>query len=327
MGVTESQRRTFDYSCVLMRDCSRPLVAQVLWRHHQGIDKDLRTLIQDTDSLLKVYFVKDTIRARTRVDEVLASYRQHPATRDLLRGLRIIPVPSGFDADKDTNRLWMAKYLEHLITRDILFNVVFGRFDSEDFRIFCEHGGPIGLKFAILEIIVREGIWHMPSLKKKLQYGTTGPIREVMTMLNAVGFTRTDTMGVCLSTAKGRVMMDIVRRLSYETQALDSWAPETLLLMNRFHAQPKDIQSYKQIERSTLSTDLLALLLYSAPFSSDFGVETTCTNSDSKFYTENYGGQLQKGISNDFPPVPSVQVSEPEILLFLEVVRPKQTRG
>ena len=54
LGVTESQRRTFDYSCVLWRDCSHPLVAQVLWSHHEGIDKDLRTLLHDADSLLKV---------------------------------------------------------------------------------------------------------------------------------------------------------------------------------------------------------------------------------------------------------------------------------
>ena len=45
IGVTESERRMFDYSCVLTRDCSRPLVAQLLWSHQEGIDKDLRTLL------------------------------------------------------------------------------------------------------------------------------------------------------------------------------------------------------------------------------------------------------------------------------------------
>jgi hypothetical protein len=109
-----------------MRDSSRPLVAQVLWRHQEGIDKDLRTLLQDAESLVKVYFVKDTIRARSRIDEVLTSYRRNPATRDLLRGLRIIPVPSGFDADKENDRAWMAKHIEESVTSDVLFNIVFG---------------------------------------------------------------------------------------------------------------------------------------------------------------------------------------------------------
>jgi len=53
VGVFESQRRTFDYSCLLSRDLERPLVAQVLWRHEHGLDKDIRTLLFDTEARIK----------------------------------------------------------------------------------------------------------------------------------------------------------------------------------------------------------------------------------------------------------------------------------
>ena len=45
IGVFESERRTFDYSCLLARDLDRPLVAQVLWQHEHGLEKDIRTLL------------------------------------------------------------------------------------------------------------------------------------------------------------------------------------------------------------------------------------------------------------------------------------------
>jgi hypothetical protein len=322
MGVRESERRMFDYSCVLMRDSSRPLVAQVLWRHQEGIDKDLRTLLQDAESLVKVYFVKDTIRARSRIDEVLTSYRRNPATRDLLRGLRIIPVPSGFDADKENDRAWMAKHIEESVTSDVLFNIVFGRFVGQDFRIFSEHGGPFGLKFAVLEIIIREAFWHMPTLKSQIQYGTTGPIREVMTMLNAGGFTRDTSSGIKLSTAKGRLIIDLVRRLLFETRTQKSWASETLLLLGLLDIHPQDLDYYHAIDKTKLLSDRLARLFYSAQMSEHaFGVDLFRGNRKSNlFYIENYGSALEKAISDAFPSVPPLQLSEPDVLLFIDPV-------
>lgn len=93
LGMQEAQRRTFDYGCVLLRDFSRPLVSQVLWTHQEGIEKDIRTLVFDGNSSLRLYFVRDTVKNRARIDETLRSYRDQPNVAPLLRGLRIIPVP------------------------------------------------------------------------------------------------------------------------------------------------------------------------------------------------------------------------------------------
>jgi len=52
-GFTETDRKRFDFSCLLERDWTRPVAGQVLWRHTDGIDKDVRTLLTDTESEIK----------------------------------------------------------------------------------------------------------------------------------------------------------------------------------------------------------------------------------------------------------------------------------
>src|SRR5215475_13999794 len=52
IGVSEAERRKFDYSAVLLRDFSRPLVSQVLWSHVEGVEKDVRTLLHDREALI-----------------------------------------------------------------------------------------------------------------------------------------------------------------------------------------------------------------------------------------------------------------------------------
>jgi hypothetical protein len=153
LGIREVQRRSFDYGCVLLRDFSRPLVSQVLWSHHEGIEKDIRTLLFDATSSLKLYFVRDTVRNRAKIDEIVKSFRDGPATIGLLRGLRLIPVPDGFDADLETHQNWMYDYLLNAVSSDLLFAIVFGKLSSFDVASFSDHGGPIGLKLAALQLI------------------------------------------------------------------------------------------------------------------------------------------------------------------------------
>ena len=81
VGVFEGQRRTFDYSCLLARDLERPLVAQVLWQHEHGLDKDIRTLLFDTEALIKLYVIRNSTRVRATLDDILVSYRQDPSSR------------------------------------------------------------------------------------------------------------------------------------------------------------------------------------------------------------------------------------------------------
>jgi hypothetical protein len=227
-GIAEAERKKFDYGCLLLRDLSRPLIAQALWAHPEGVDKDLRTLLHDSEAVLKVYFVRHTTPHCIRIDEVLQSYRLDPVLRTRLTGLRLVPVPGDFDADSEHQRSWMTSYLEDRIVKDLLFGVVFGNLTAHDFLVFTGHGGPMGLKYAILDEVLRGGLHHMPTFKQELRYKTDGPIREALTMLTAAGFIRrVANSNVCIPAIKGRLMLDLSRRLLFEFQSQGGWTPET----------------------------------------------------------------------------------------------------
>ena len=118
IGVAEAERKKFDYGCLVQRDMTRPLVAQVLWAHAGGIDKDLRALLLDSEAVLKIYLVRATTKHLMRVDEVIRSYRADPAVGSKLLGLRLIKIPGNFDADSEAERTWMASYLQERLTND-----------------------------------------------------------------------------------------------------------------------------------------------------------------------------------------------------------------
>ena len=186
LGLREADRRTFDYGCLLLRDFTRPLVSQVLWAHTDGIEKDIRTLVFDGASALRLYFVRDRIRNRAKIDEVLKSYREQAEVRPKLRGLRIVPIPEGFNSDREQNRVWLETYIHEIISRDLLFGVVFGKLQAQDVRVFCQHGGLVGLKIAVLQLIDRSGLSHNPSFEREL--GAKGsPVREAIAMLTGTG--------------------------------------------------------------------------------------------------------------------------------------------
>jgi hypothetical protein len=186
LGIREAQRRTFDYGCVVLRDFSRPLVSQVLWNHQEGIEKDIRTLLFDAGSSLKLYFIRDNVKNRAKLDELLKAYREQLSTAPLLRGLRIIPVPDAFDADSESHQNWMEGFIRNCISRDLLFAVVFGKLSASDLATFSDHGGPFGLKFAALQEITTSGLDHGPSFERAV--GSKGPpLREALTMLSGTG--------------------------------------------------------------------------------------------------------------------------------------------
>ncbi|HCH1219415.1 hypothetical protein HJ093_22415 [Vibrio parahaemolyticus] len=216
LGVLESERKKFDYSCMIERDFKKALSSQVLWSHTDGVYKDLVTLLHEQNTHLKVYFVKDTVKHRMRVSEVILEYKNNPVTSNMLRGLRVIYLPADFDADKEVEQRYMSNIMSNLICKDLLFGAVFGQLSSFDVKIFSNHGGPFGLKYTVLDEITKNGLLHTPSFKESIGYSTTGTLREVTTMLCALGLVkRVDNSVMLLPTMKGRMFLDYTKRLVF----------------------------------------------------------------------------------------------------------------
>jgi hypothetical protein len=231
VGVFEGQRRTFDYSCLLARDLDRPVVAQVLWQHEHGLEKDIRTLLFDAESLIKLYIVRDSTRIRATLDDVITSYRQASDTRQKLTGLKLVFVPPDFDAGREQDRSWLRLFLSSSFSQDIAFGIAFGGFSKHAWSVFMNHGGPIGLKYAILHEIAENGLIHTPTFKDRLGYKVDGPIREAIAMLNAAGFIR--RYGVCcFPTIRGRFLLDFTRRLLVDINNSSGWSFQTVQLFD-----------------------------------------------------------------------------------------------
>jgi hypothetical protein len=281
---------------MILRDASRPLVAQVLWSHEEGIEKDLRTLLFDGRASLKIYFVRDRIRSRAKIDEVLGAYRGNAETRSLLRGLRIIPVPEGFDADSDFQRGWMESYILDYASSDLLFGVVFGKLTASDVQTFSRHGGPFGLKMAALHVIATSGLSHGPTFQDEVGYKGP-PLREVLTMLTGVGFIAAPGHFIIrVPTLKGRFLLDFGRRLVFERRALKSWSPELQVVMHHLGLDPVDVWNYDldEIGRSDRMVELLRAIEYAR---SEFGIDimATVNFNDPIFYSELPIGYFTQG--------------------------------
>ena len=148
-GFKETERKKFDMSCMLERDWSRPLVGQVLWRHAEGIEKDIRTLLSDQESEIQLYVASDTVKHHALFEEVVTDYKK-TSLADNLWKLKTIWVPSDFDADKEKHRNTAKDIIQRQIVNDLLFNVVFGNLTRSDFSHFCYSSGTPGLNIAIL---------------------------------------------------------------------------------------------------------------------------------------------------------------------------------
>lgn len=228
IGVFEAQRRTFDYACLTRRDLARPLVAQVLWKHEDGLEKDIRTLLFDDESLIRVLAVRDATRTLATLEDILHSYRAHPELNRRLRGLKIFRIPAEFDADEEKEREWLREDLKRAFTQDIAFAILFGGFTRQVFTTFLAHNGPFGLKYAVLDEIVKNGQTHMPTFKERLGYSTNGPIREALTMLNATGLTQGWASSNCyFPTIRGRFLLDFTRRILIDVKNEAGWSDHT----------------------------------------------------------------------------------------------------
>ena len=286
LGIREAERRKFDFGCMLLRDTTRPLVSQVLWSHSEGIEKDLRTLVFDAGSSIRMYFVRDQIRNRAKIDEILQAYGMNEMTRPLLRGLRIIPVPEGFDADSSRDRDWMNRFLLEGASADLLFGVVFGKLTAADVRTFALHGGPFGLKMAALHVVATSGYYHGPTFQDEV--GSKGsPLREVLAMLTGVGLIISDGPSVQrVATIKGRFLLDLARRLTFEWRSGKGWSEEIRLVLNHLRIAPIEVD---ELSGNGLRNEPLWDLLHSSEYAArQFGIDimSAVDGTNPKFYSD-----------------------------------------
>lgn len=315
IGVAEAERKKFDYGCILQRDMSRPLVAQVLWSHTEGIEKDLRTLLHDSEALIKLYLVRSTTSHLMRIDEVIRSYSNDSSLRSKLTGLRLIPVPDSFDADSHMQQDWMAGYVNEKLSSDLLFGILFGQLNQREFEVFVDHGGPLGLKLAVLDEIAAYGLTHMPTFKERIGYKTDGPIRETIGMLSAAGFVqRLPRTNICLPTVKGRTMLDLTRRLMFELDAGDGWAPETLRILQKLGISQLDFPIAPSLEPKA---NVEMLLMHWLACKQDFGRDLLADSfPTAQHFYSNFDWRAFLERIDGVPGITGNIFDEPEFLFF-----------
>ncbi len=320
-GVLEAQRKTFDFACILNRDFSRGLVSQVLWQNFTGVEKDLRTLLHDTTSKIKVYLFKDSVSARAKIEEILNSYKAPDVNNRLLKGLRLIPIQHDFDADKESQRDWMNKYIEKYISEDLLFNVVFGNFSKADLLTFENHGGPYGLKYALLQEITKKPLLHMPTFKKELGYSTSGTIREGLIMLNATGLIKSPRRNIqCFPTIKGRWLLDITKRLTFDFIYNKSWSAETAFIFECLDIKMPNFENNFHDEIETFWNEPVHNILYHALYcKKGFGRDLLegIDIKNPKFYSTDFIQETKKILeSSEYGRVEIDFLTDSDALLF-----------
>ncbi|WP_158073026.1 hypothetical protein, partial [Streptomyces kebangsaanensis] len=165
-------RKKFDFTCDLVRDWSRLISGQTLWKHSEGIDKDLRILLADEESKVTIYVARDTVPNRRAVHEIIADTKKTPM-RDRLVRLRTIWIPQDFDADKPEDRETISQVLTERLTRDLLISILLGGASAKDVQVVGAQGATPGLSLAVIESIATNGFLNFPDLAKRLSVSPT----------------------------------------------------------------------------------------------------------------------------------------------------------
>ncbi|MFF5143615.1 hypothetical protein ACFY6U_28430 [Streptomyces sp. NPDC013157] len=212
-GYTEGQRKLFDFSCDLKRDWSKVVVGQTLWKHGgDGIEKDLRTFINENDIDVAVYIARHESRHRARLAEVTQSHLTTPM-RNRLSRLRVFWVPSDFKASDPAACQAIYDFLREEISRDLLLHVVLGGLNSQDITRLAASTRP-GLPLAILSHVKKSGYRNISHTAKMLGVNTAS-IRSEVDRLFILGFLSSGSLqgGEFEVTDSGQAVLDICARL------------------------------------------------------------------------------------------------------------------
>ncbi|MYR97881.1 MULTISPECIES: hypothetical protein [unclassified Streptomyces] len=209
----EGERKRFDFSCDLARDWSKLVSGQTLWKHTEGIDKDIRILLADPETSVSVYVARDAVKNRALFQEVVSDYRSSPV-RDRLSRLRVFWVPGDFDADDEAARGLVYRLLRENFTNDLLLKVALGGIGASDVKSFATSRRP-GYPLRILSHIGRNGHGSMTVTGKSLSI-SSAILKEEIQRLFLLGFIESEYLlgGIYRISEKGRVVLDICSRLN-----------------------------------------------------------------------------------------------------------------
>jgi hypothetical protein len=168
----ESERGKFDFACLLSETWEYLVNGQTLWKHSEGIDKDLRTLLVSSDAPLVAYVARDTTRNRSVFYEAVHDYRRDSRSRHS-KHLKVFWVPADFDADSSAARQLVRAQLQDEIVEDILFNVLFGRLSAPRVWAIILGSGLVGLELAVLHSIGVDGFFNFNQLRQKVDASPT----------------------------------------------------------------------------------------------------------------------------------------------------------
>jgi hypothetical protein len=212
-GYTEGQRKLFDFSCDLKRDWSKVVAGQTLWKHGgDGIDKDIRTFLNEEDIHAAVYIARHESRLRARFTEVTQSYLKTPM-RGRLSRLRVFWVPADFKASDEEACESVHNALKEEIAKDLLLQVALGGLTPQDATRFSSSKRP-GLPIAILSYVKEHGYRNNRRAAKDLDVSLDA-LRYEIERLYIIGFLESDSLqgGIYRITDSGSAMLDISSRL------------------------------------------------------------------------------------------------------------------
>ncbi|MGX1806046.1 hypothetical protein ACWIGI_10040 [Nocardia sp. NPDC055321] len=236
-GYEEADRGQFDFACTLTRDHSRNLIGQTLTHHAAGIDKDLASLLHDTDSHLPVYLYSDEARHVGRIQEFLSNARHRLADR--VEVLRLLSYPS-FNVDNETEREVARAAIKNQVVDDLLLNVTFGRLSSVDIDMLLKDVGIPGLLLGLLDRIATAGFMNYPELARTFGHSSNTLERRVRTLFAAGMLEQGVDSTLVRTTTRARVLLRIAHLLMREDKA----GPELVYLLNRLglgsHAEISD---------------------------------------------------------------------------------------
>lgn len=301
-GITEGDRRKFDYSATLLRDSSRPLVAQVAWKNVQGIDKDIRTLLT-SKSEIKLYVVQCDESYLRIIDEALHDHLS--MDQNALAGFRLLQLPAGFDADRQEQRERFAMHLEKRLVNDLLLRVVFGHISKRDTMFLAGQGGMFGLRTAVLYHIYKEPYTSGPKFKNRIGVNSSATLDKALDVLAALGFIARKPLAKAYSiTRKGRAYVDLLRRVFYELRQR-SWSAELKQMLRYLGI---DIDSEFRPELVEIPEVLihfpLRILLLDARYALKFNADVTegIDFAAPEFYGTFDWGAYSADYSDELPP-------------------------